>query len=205
MRNTVHNTFMGRTFMRWLAMSLFKIAEWNAAGQRPDIPKYVLIAAPHTSNWDFFYTICLAFILEIKPLIMMKRDWFRKRPVAAFLRWMGAFPVDRSGAHHAVAESIQAFQKNARMVLVIPPSGTRRKVAYWKTGFYHIAKGAGVPLVLGYLDYRRKVGGIGPTVPVTGNMERDMEIIGDFYSDIMGKYPGKKSNSLVFLESSVLP
>jgi len=75
------------------------------------------------------------------------------------------------------------------MVLVVPPSGTRRKVMYWKTGFYHIARGAKVPIVLGYLDYRRKVGGIGPVVHPTGNMETDMKIIQNFYADITGKYP----------------
>ena len=81
------------------------------------------------------------------------------------------------------------------MVLVVPPSGTRRKVMYWKTGFYHIAKGANVPIVLGYLDYRRKVGGIGPVVHPTGNMEADMKIIQDFYADIAGKYPKKARSS----------
>ncbi|MFH1122214.1 MAG: hypothetical protein V1758_00985, partial [Pseudomonadota bacterium] len=81
------------------------------------------------------------------------------------------------------------------MVLVVPPSGTRRKVMYWKTGFYHIAQGANVPIVLGYLDYRRKVGGIGPVVHPTGNMEADMKIIQDFYADITGKYPGNREGS----------
>jgi len=95
-----------------------------------------------------------------------------------------------------VARSIQAFRENPQMVLVVPPAGTRRKVMYWKTGFYHIARGAKVPIVLGYLDYRRKVGGIGPVVYPTGNMEADMEIIRNFYADIAGKYPGKSFSSL---------
>jgi 1-acyl-sn-glycerol-3-phosphate acyltransferase len=86
------------------------------------------------------------------------------------------------------------------MVLVVPPSGTRRKVMYWKTGFYHIARGAKVPIVLGYLDYRRKVGGIGPVVYPTGNMEVDMEIIRNFYADVAGKYPGKSFSSLEMAE-----
>ncbi len=188
MRNTVHDTFIGKTFMRWLALIVFKVSGWKAAGERPGIPKYVIIAAPHTSNWDFVYTVCLAFILDIKPRIMMKSAWFRW-PMGPFLRWLGAFPIDRSGSHNVVAQSIQAFNKYNRMVLVVPPSGTRKRVMYWKTGFYHIAMGAGVPVVLGYLDYRVKVGGIGPTVHITGNIEADMKTIGDFYADIEGKYP----------------
>jgi 1-acyl-sn-glycerol-3-phosphate acyltransferase len=188
MHNTVHDTFIGKTFMRRLALIIFKVSGWKAAGKRPSIPKYVLIAAPHTSNWDFLFTICLAFILGIKPRIMMKSAWFRW-PMTLSLRWLGAFPIDLSGPHNVVAQSIRAFNKYKRMVLVVPPSGTRKKVMYWKTGFYHIAGGAGVPVVLGYLDYREKVGGIGPTVHITGNMEVDMETIQDFYSDINGKYP----------------
>ena len=187
-RKTVHDTPVGKTLMRQLALILFRLTGWKAAGKRPCISKYVIIAAPHTSNWDFLYTLCLAFILEIRPSIMMKAAWFRW-PMGPFLRWFGAIPVDRSKSTHVVARSIQAFGEHPRMVLVVPPSGTRRKVMYWKTGFYHIAKGAKVPIVLGYLDYRRKVGGIGPVVHPTGNMEADLKIIQDFYADITGKYP----------------
>jgi len=185
---------MGKTVMRRLALIIFRFTGWKPAGKRPNISKYVIIAAPHTSNWDFFYTICLAFILEIKPFIMMKGDWFRW-PMGPFLRWLGAIPVDRSKSTDVVAQSIQAFRAHPRMVLVVPPSGTRRKVMYWKTGFYHIAKGANVPIVLGYLDYGRKVGGIGPVVHPTGNMEADMKIIQDFYANIAGKYPKKACSS----------
>ena len=204
MHHTVHDTFIAKTFMRWMAITLFKASGWKAAGQRPGIPKYVIIAAPHTSNWDFVYTICLAFILEIDPMIMMKRAWFRW-PMGPFLRWLGAFPVDRSGSHNVVVQSIETFNKHERMVMVVPPSGTRKKVTHWKSGFYHIARGAGVPVVLGYLDYKHKVGGIGPTVPVTGHMESDMKAIRDFYGDIQGKYPGKKGDAFVFSESEMLP
>ena len=202
MRNTVHDTFIGKTLMRCLALIFFKVSGWRAAGQRPGIPKYVIIAAPHTSNWDFIYTVCLAFILGIKPRIMMKRGWFR-RPIAPLLRWLGAFPIDRSGSHKIVELSIQAFNKHAQMVIVVPPSGTRKKVTYWKTGFYHIARSAGVPVVLGYLDYGKKVGGIGPTVHITGHMETDMEIIRDFYADIKGKYPGRQRTPLIVSESKI--
>jgi 1-acyl-sn-glycerol-3-phosphate acyltransferase len=185
---TIHDSPMGKTLMRWLSRIVFRFTGWKPAGTRPDISRYVIIAAPHTSNWDFLYTLCLAFILEIKPFIMMKADWFRW-PLGPFLRWFGAIPVDRSKSTHVVARSIQAFREHPRMVLLVPPAGTRSKVMYWKSGFYHIARGANVPIVLGYLDYRRKVGGIGPVVHPTGNMERDMKIIKAFYADITAKYP----------------
>jgi 1-acyl-sn-glycerol-3-phosphate acyltransferase len=185
----IHDTPMGKPVLRRLALVIFRFTGWKPAGKRPYISKYVIIAAPHTSNWDFFYTICLAFILEIEPFIMMKSSWF-SWPMGPFLRWLGAIPVDRSKSTHVVARSIQAFRAYPRMVLVVPPSGTRRKVMYWKTGFYHIAMGANVPIVLGYLDYRRKVGGIGPVFHPTGNMEADMKIIQDFYADIAGKQTG---------------
>ena len=191
---TVHDTFMGKTVMRWLALIIFRFTGWKPAGKRPHISKYVIIAAPHTSNWDFFYTICLALILEIKPFIMMKAAWFRW-PMGHFFKWLGAIPVHRSKSTHIVARYIETILGHSQMVLVVPPSGTRRKVMYWKTGFYHIAKGANVPIVLGYLDYRHKVGGIGPVIHPTGNMEADMKIIQDFYADIEGKFPKKTQSS----------
>ena len=187
MNNTVFDTSFGRILMRWLALVIFKVAGWKAAGEKPRIPKYVIIAAPHTSNWDFVFTICLAFIFNIKPRVMMKREWFFG-PMGSFLRWLGAFPVDRTGSHQVVAQSVDAFKKHDEMALVVPPSGTRKKVMYWRTGFYHIARGAGVPVVLGYLDYRRKVGGIGPTVHLTGRMDADMKTIQDFYAPVEGRY-----------------
>ena len=193
---TVHDTPMGKTIMRWLAIIIFRFAGWKPAGKRPNISKYVIIAAPHTSNWDFLYAMCLAFILSIQPFIMMKASWFRW-PIGPFLRWLGAIPVERSKSTGFVTRAIQAFRSHPRMTLVVPPSGTRKKVMYWKTGFYHIARGANVPIVLGYLDYRRRIGGIGPVVYPTGNMKADMRIIQDFYADIEGKYPKKMRNSPV--------
>jgi len=181
--------------MRWLAWIIFRSAGWRPAGKRPGMAKYVIIAAPHTSNWDFLYTLCLGFLFDIKAVIMMKRAWFHW-PMGRFLRWMGAMPVDRSGSTGVVAQAVHAFQDQSHMVLVVPPSGTRRRVMYWKTGFYHIARGAHVPIVLGYLDYRRKVGGIGPTVHPTGDMKGDMQAIRRFYAGIEGKYAYPRNESL---------
>jgi len=193
-RKTVYDTPMGKIVMRQLAMLIFRFTGWKTVGKRPSISKYVIIGAPHTSNWDFLYAICLAFILSIKPFIMMKASWFRW-PIGPFLRWFGAIPVDRSKSTGFVTRAIQAFRSHPRMTLVVPPSGTRKKVVYWKTGFYHIARGADVPIVLGYLDYRRRMGGIGPVFHPTGNIKADMKIIQDFYADIEGKYPNQARGS----------
>ena len=118
---------MGKTLMRWLSRIVFRFTGWKPAGRRPDISRYVIIAAPHTSNWDFLYTLCLAFILEIKPFLMMKADWFRW-PLGPLLRWFGAIPVDRSKSTYVVGRSIEAFHEHPRLVLLVPPSGTRKKV-----------------------------------------------------------------------------
>ena len=165
-------------------------------GKKPDVDRYVIIAAPHTSNWDFFYTLCLTFIFRAEPQIMMKDTWFRW-PLGPLFRWLGAIPIDRRRANNVVAQSIAAFNQRKRMVLVVPPSGTRKKVTYWKTGFYHIAWGAGIPIALGFVDYHRKVGGFGPLFYPTGNIEDDMMVIRDFYRPICGKYPRQESPVLV--------
>jgi 1-acyl-sn-glycerol-3-phosphate acyltransferase len=193
---TIHETVIIRTLMRWLALVFFFCTGWKAEGQKPEVDHYVIIAAPHTSNWDFIYTLCLSFIFRINPQIMMKDAWFRW-PLGLLFRWLGALPIDRTRSRNVVAQCVEAFKKTSRMVLVVPPSGTRRKVQYWKTGFYHIAWGAGVPIALGFVDYDRKVGGFGPLFYPTGDMERDMTAIREFYHPISGKHPTQESHILV--------
>ena len=203
MQTTVHETPIIKNLMRWASLIFFRLTGWKEEGQRPDITRYVIIAAPHTSNWDFVYTMCLAFILRIKPLIMMKGTWFRW-PLGFFFRWLGALPIDRAKSNNVVAQSIEAFHANPHMVMLVPPSGSRKQVMYWKTGFYYIASGAQVPIVLGYLDYRRKAGGIGPIVHPTGNIEADMKTIRNFYVDIPGKFPDKARTSMMISKSRIV-
>ncbi|MBI9083180.1 MAG: lysophospholipid acyltransferase family protein [Desulfobacterales bacterium] len=193
---TLHDTMIVRPLMRWLALTIFFFSGWKAEGEKPTADKCVVIAAPHTSNWDFLYTVCLAFIFRIRPRIMMKSNWFFW-PLGPIFRWIGAMPIDRSTSNNVVAQSIEAFNHQAELFLVVPPSGTRQKVTYWKSGFYHIANGAQVPIALGFLDYGRKVGGFGPSVFPTGNMEADMVEIRKFYEPISGKNPLQASDSLL--------
>lgn len=185
---TIHETIFMKDLMRRLALILFKLQGWKTAGRKPAILRYVIIAAPHTSNWDFIYTLCLAFIFRLNPVIMMKDAWFYG-PLGPIFRWLGALAIDRSRANNVVTQSIEKFKQHEELILVVPPSGTRKRVLSWKTGFYHIAHGAGVPIVLGFLDYRRKVGGFGPTFQTTGDMTADMAYILKFYQGISGKHP----------------
>ena len=185
---TLYDTPVIRPLMRWLALVFCWLTGWQIRRQTPDVPKYVIIAAPHTSNWDFIYTLACALILRLKPRIMMKDAWFRW-PLGYLFRWLGAMPIDRSKANGVVAQCIETFRNHTEMVLVVPPSGTRRKVRYWKSGFYRIAHGADVPIALGFLDYRRKQAGFGPLFQPSGDIAADMVAIQHFYSDITGKHP----------------
>ena len=196
MTTTVYQNRLLQPMLRWLALIAYRCCGWKTRGCKPTHSKYVIIAAPHTSNWDFFYTVCLAFIYRLEPQMMMKADWFFW-PLGPVLRWLGAIPIDRRKSNNVVSQSIRAFERCDKMILVVPPSGTRQKVTYWRTGFYHIAHGAKVPIVLGFLDYYRKEGGFGPGIITSGDIERDMIAIRRFYTDITGKYPLQESGASI--------
>ena len=165
-------------------------------GQFPKISKCVMIAAPHTSNWDTPIMLFLAFAFKTKLYFMLKDAAFRW-PFGGFFKWLGGIPIDRSKASGVVEQSIQAFEENDELVMVVPPAGTRSKVRRWNTGFYHIAAGAGVPIVLGFLDYGRKVGGVGPVVEPSGDIDADLKLIRSFYAGITAKYPEKASEPFI--------
>jgi 1-acyl-sn-glycerol-3-phosphate acyltransferase len=181
-------------FMAWLGRMFLKLMGWRVEGEIPDIKKFVIIAAPHTSNWDFPITLAVAFALKMKIYWMGKAAMFRW-PFAAAFRWLGGIPIDRSKSHNVVEQSIQAFHKLETLIMLVPPEGSRKKVNYWKTGFYHIARGANVPIVLGFLDYRHKVGGIGPTFHPSGHIEKDMQTIQAFYASVTGKRQSQFGNA----------
>jgi 1-acyl-sn-glycerol-3-phosphate acyltransferase len=159
-------------------------------GEVPDFPKYVLIAAPHTSNMDLAVMLTLAFTFRTK-LSWMGKDALFRWPFGGLSRWLGGIPIDRSKSHNVVEQSVALFNEKEAFVLAVPPEGTRKQVRYWKTGFYYIAKGAGVPILLGFIDYGRKVGGFGPVLMPTGDIEEDMKTIQSFYAAITGRHPGQ--------------
>ena len=144
--------------IRPLGRLWLKATGWHIEGDMPDLPKFIIVGAPHTSNWDLPYTLAAAVHYGVR-VHWMGKDSIFKWPVGGLMRWLGGIPVDRSQSNNAVAQMIEKFAVSDRLVLVIPPEGTRRKVTRWKTGFYHIAVGAKIPLALGFLDYKRKAAG----------------------------------------------
>lgn len=188
MRRTIFDTPVINQVLYFLAMSYLWIFGWKKEGQVPNVPKFVMIAAPHTSNWDLPLTLILSLAFRMKVFWLGKHTIFRP-PFGSLFKWLGGVPVDRRQANDLVTQCVQTFNNSAKMIMVIPPEGTRSKVRYWKTGFYYIAHGAGIPIALGYIDYKLKAGGIGPAVITTGNIEADMVKIREFYAGVTGKNP----------------
>ena len=197
MRTTVFDTPVLSTVMRWTALAILKVGGWRAVGTIPTLDKYVGIAAPHTTNWDFVWTICIALKLKVKVFWMGKNTLF-KGPAGPIMRWLGGIAIDRSKSTNVVGQTIEAFNENEKLVIVIPPEGTRSRTKYWKTGFYHIAHGAGVPIALGFLDFELKMGGFGPIFVPSGDIEADMTLIKGFYKNVKGKYPDQYGEAEVF-------
>ena len=161
---------------------------WRVEANLPNAKKYVLIGAPHTSNWDFIYMLLFRGALNIHPHWAGKDTMFRW-PIAGVWKELGGISVNRRSSTNFVDQMVAAFKQCEEMILVIAPEGTRAKVGYWKSGFYYIALGAGVPIVMGFLDFSRKVGGLGPAIMPTGDIRADFAVIREFYADKKGKYP----------------
>jgi 1-acyl-sn-glycerol-3-phosphate acyltransferase len=172
----------------WLANKILRLFGWRAEGSLADLPKCVIIVAPHTSNWDFPVLMLVKIALRLKVAWMGKHTLFRP-PFGWIMRWLGGLPIDRSVRHNMVEQAVESFRTHDRLLLAIPPEGTRKRAPYWRSGFYHIALGAQVPIVLAFADYRRKVGGIGGVIMPSGDVDADMALIRDFYSGIVGKRP----------------
>ena len=172
---------------------------WTVEGTAVEPRKFVIIAAPHTSNWDFVYFVGASKRLNLNLSFMGKKSLFRW-PFGRMMREMGGIPVDRSKSGNYVDAMIDEFTKRSEFMLTIAPEGTRGKVRQWRTGFYHIAVGAGVPLVCGLMDYKRKVVGLGPAIWPTGDYAKDMEQVTAYYSRCTPKFP-ERGNPGVITES----
>lgn len=175
---------------RLVGKAWLKAFGWRADGTLPEgVEKAVFVAAPHTSNWDGPHMIAISWALGIPLHWMGKKELFRF-PFRHFLRAVGGVQVDRKNAEGVVEEIAKAIAKeDGAMFLAIAPSGTRRGKDYIKSGFYRIAEKADVPIVLGYLDYEKKAGGIGPTIAPSGDMARDMEALRAFYATVHARHP----------------
>lgn len=169
---------------------------WTFDGTFPPKGKFMLICAPHTSNWDFIYLLAIMFIMRIKVSWMGKHTLFKK-PYGSFMKWLGGIPVDRRSTHGVVEQIADHFNQNENLIIAIAPEGTRHKTDRWKSGFYHIAYRAQVPLLLGFIDYQHKRAGTGPAFIPSGNVKKDMDLIRDFYSGVRGANPKMESTIIL--------
>jgi 1-acyl-sn-glycerol-3-phosphate acyltransferase len=188
----------------WIGKTWLDLFGWRAEGEALH-PKFVLIAAPHTSNWDVPFMLSASYALRAPISWLGKHTLFEPAPMGWFMRSLGAIPVDRRSRHNSVEWAIDLFNRSERLVLALSAEGTREHVKHWKSGFYHIAKGAKVPIGLGFLDYKRKIGGIGPFITPTEDVRADMDKIRAFYKGIRGKYSEQESVPRLREEEDLAP
>ncbi len=173
-------------FSLWFKLAGWKITKIDAKGAG------VTIAAPHTSNWDFPYALGAAILQDIKIYFSIKDSWCRIPVMGRFMMWLGAMPIDRSSKGKGQVELIKAFvekQKDSRVYFLFTPEGTRGQSDKWKTGFYHVAEGAGIPIFLAKVDYQKKESGVFHSYHLTGDKEEDIAAIQASYKSVYGKYP----------------
>jgi 1-acyl-sn-glycerol-3-phosphate acyltransferase len=175
-----------------IARGILKICGWTATGQVPDLDKAVFIAAPHTSNWDGFWLIIYKTAMNVRLGFLAKHTLFWW-PLSSLLRRFGAIPIDRSQATSTVQQMIDAFADEDLLWLAMAPEGTRKRMPFWKTGFYQIALAADVPIVMTYIDYSQKKLGIGPQLRPSGIVANDLAIIGKFYEPFTPRHPALRS------------
>jgi len=172
--------------VRRLIVALYRRGGWTSVGAVPEPQRFVLIAVPHTSNWDFPNFLGVTQTLGIRTHFMAKASLFRW-PLGGFMRQMGGVRLDRAAAKDTVAQMIDEFARRDEFVLTIAPEGTRGAVTKWRTGFYQIALGAGVPIVCGFMDYATRRSGLGPVIVPTGDYEADMAPAFAFYRGMVGR------------------
>lgn len=170
----------------WLPRALLFLMRWKVKGHLPDTRKFVLIAAPHSSNWDFVFFLLVVFKFKMPVYWMGKHTMFIP-PFRWLLKKLGGIPIDRTIAGNTVRSMARAFEESRDMILTIAPSGTRSKTRQWKSGFYHIAHQADVPIVCGYIDYPNRTAGVGPTFRPGGDIEKEIKTIQQFYAPFSGK------------------
>jgi 1-acyl-sn-glycerol-3-phosphate acyltransferase len=179
--------------MKWLCKLYLKAIGWKTGSiLDPSIKKCVLVAAPHTSNWDYPIALATLYANGTKVRFLGKDSLF-KFPIGILMRATGGMPVDRSKHNNLVDALVNIFKQHEELVLMIAVEGTRSFVKEWKSGFYYTAMGANVPIVMGYLDYKNKVAGFGDLFYPTGEYQKDLIAIQNFYRQFTAKYPDKSS------------
>jgi 1-acyl-sn-glycerol-3-phosphate acyltransferase len=173
---------VSRAVGRWMLRAM----GWSIDGAIPNVRKFVIIVAPHTSNWDFVVGVAAKWALGLGVLFLGKDSLFRF-PFGAAMRALGGMPVDRSASHDVVQGIVQEFARRDRMILALAPEGTRKRVDRWRTGFYHAAHGAQVPILPVALNWRRRAIEIGSLFRTTGDVERDVRELQNLFSGVSGK------------------
>ena len=181
-----------RALRKRLIRLVLWLTGWDTEGIPPAEKRYVLIAYPHTSFWDFFLLLSYGMLYDI-PLRFMIKDNVFKGPLGWILRSLGGVPINRSSKTNMVEKMVEALRNSEHMVLSVPPEGTRKWVPHWKTGFYYVALQADVPLVLSFIDGPRRRFGVGPMVRLTGNIPKDLARIQEFYGNMRGINPEQTS------------
>lgn len=174
---------------KFLFKTYLRLKGWKYEANIPsDLKKFVLIAVPHTSNHDYPLAQAAFYLMGIRVRFLAKKSLFEGRFGKLFYKW-GGIPVDRNSNTNLVDQLKIQFDSADELALVLSPEGTRKRVEKWKSGFYYIAKNANVPIACGYLDYKRKVAGIGPIVTDLSDFEQTKNIIRDFYRNVEPKFP----------------
>ena len=182
---------------------VLKIFGWRFdVGNNPDIHRCVMIMAPYTSVWDFVIGRIALWILGVKSRILIKKEFFRF-PLGPLLRHMGGVSIDRGNRHNNVVKQVvEKFNENEKFTLVITPEGTRKYTKRWKRGFYDIATGANVPVVITYIDYAKKQAGVGESFIPTGNYDNDIIEIQNHYKNVSAKYPENFNMSRMYWDKA---
>ncbi len=191
MKTTIFNTPILSFIFHRLAKLIMRLVGWRVDGKLPNLPKFVLIGAPHTSNWDFVLFLGVIFSLRANVHFMGKAELFRF-PIGWFFYYCGGVPVDRKKSTGLVDQMVQASKESERFILTIAPEGTRHQVAEWKRGFYHIAKSAGIPIVMAVVDGKHKTVRVGQVFHPTDDMETDMKTIQGVFEGVVGINPRRK-------------
>lgn len=176
-------------FTRWIGRSALRLGGWRVAGPLPDVPKLVLIAAPHSSNWDGIWGFAakLALGFEVKVLGKAQLFWW---PLGPLLRRLGVIPIDRSSPQGTVEQAVDMIRRSERIWYALTPEGTRRRVEKWKSGFWKIAHEAQVPILPAYFHYPDRRIGVGPLFATTGDMAADIAALRAWYAPWIGKNRG---------------
>jgi len=182
--------------LRWLSKFILRLWGWHTDGSLPGgIHKAVVVSAPHTSLWDFVIGRLTFWAIRVNIRFLIKAEVFRP-PLGFLLKKLGGIPVERESHNRMVDQVVRLFHENDSLVVVITPEGTRHLVHEWKKGFYLIAMRANIPIALSFIDYRHKTGGIGPVIWPTGDYEKDMGLIREFYRDKTARHPERFNLSL---------